>query len=98
MGLLIAEELPGLAYKYMSAPRAAQLIESPQLYMAPSLVLNDLYDLDIRGFWRAALFETLTQFLSQGGFSRKLRAFNPGPVLDRCRVSRSCARCAGSKI
>jgi len=50
--MLIAEKLPDLVYKYMSAPRAAQLIESLQLYMAPSSVLNDLYDLNIRGFWQ----------------------------------------------
>ncbi len=50
--MLIAEKLPDLVYKYMSAPRAAQLIESLLLYMAPSSVLNDLYDLNIRGFWQ----------------------------------------------
>ena len=50
--MLIAEKLPDLVYKYMSAPRAAQLIESLQLYMAPSSALNDLYDLNIRGFWQ----------------------------------------------
>jgi hypothetical protein len=50
--MLIAEEWPDLIYKYMSAPRAAQLIESLRLYMAPSSVLNDLYDLNIRGFWQ----------------------------------------------
>jgi hypothetical protein len=49
--MLIAETFPDFVYKYMSASRAAQLIRSPSLYMAPSFALNDLYDFNIRGFW-----------------------------------------------
>src|SRR4051812_12922860 len=50
--MLIAEERPDFLYKYMSASRAAQLIEALRLYMSPGAVLNDLYDFNIRGFWQ----------------------------------------------
>ena len=50
--MLIAEERPDFLYKYMSAFRAAQLIETLRLYMSPGAVLNDLYDFNIRGFWQ----------------------------------------------
>jgi hypothetical protein len=50
--MLIAEERPDFLYKYMSASRAAQLIETLRLYMSPGAVLNDLYDFNITGFWQ----------------------------------------------
>jgi hypothetical protein len=50
--MLIEEERPDFLYKYMSASRAAHLIETLRLYMSPGAVLNDLYDFNIRGFWQ----------------------------------------------
>jgi Protein of unknown function (DUF2971) len=49
--MLFAEEWPDFVYKYMTAPRAAELIDNLRLYMAPIAVLNDLYDFNITGFW-----------------------------------------------
>jgi hypothetical protein len=50
--MLIAEDRPDFLYKYMSASRAAQLIEFVRLYMSPCAGLNDLYDFNITGFWQ----------------------------------------------
>jgi hypothetical protein len=50
--LLFAESWPTHVYKYTSASRAAEIIRNLQLYMAPVSQLNDLYDLNIIGFWQ----------------------------------------------
>jgi DUF2971 family protein len=50
--MLFAKEWSEFVYKYTAAPRAAQIIDSLRLFMAPSSLLNDLYDFNIIGFWQ----------------------------------------------
>lgn len=50
--LLFAERWPNFVYKYMSGSRAAQVLCDLKFYMAPLSTLNDLYDMNVTGFWQ----------------------------------------------